>query len=337
MVCGCGLASTQLASLHYMESAREQSSSAVTLPSLPATPPPDADPPAAEPGRVGGALNIPQLIHQSWRDGGFPKTMFNWRWQAGLQALNPGWTLMRWTDNSSRQLIAEHYPWFLTTYDAYPSYIQRCDAARYFVVYHYGGVYADLDIECFQPFAPVLSGRRLVLSYKQGVNMSRGLVNAIFASEARHPFWQLVFEQLSERASQGAAAATHVEVIRSTGPGLLRSVVERLLAEGRLSELGITLLHSRIWHPIMPEQKRGRDPTPEAQALINASHCYHHFVSSWIEHDRDRHNGTATSRHAARALGQGTSVPVGQTFRVTNPWRSFDAPDPTSDEPRTIT
>ena len=98
---------------------------------------------------------IPRLIHQSWRDGGFPKDLFNWRWQQGLLDLNPGWTLMRWTDESSRELIAQHYSWFLPIYDAYPSYIQRCDASRYFIVHHLGGVYADLDIECSRPFAPV--------------------------------------------------------------------------------------------------------------------------------------------------------------------------------------
>ena len=30
---------------------------------------------------------------------------------------------------------------FLATYDAYPSYIQRCDAARYFIIYTHGGLY----------------------------------------------------------------------------------------------------------------------------------------------------------------------------------------------------
>jgi hypothetical protein len=158
--------------------------------------------------------------------------------QAGLVDLNPGWTLMRWTDASSRRLIATEYRWFLAAYDAYPSYIQarrwhrcrrrlraarrapaqparprirpcmrptcptasrtqptsslcrfaiapaqRSDAARYFIVYHYGGVYLDLDYECSRPFAPVLAGARAIFSFKVGTNASRGLANAIFATE----------------------------------------------------------------------------------------------------------------------------------------------------------
>ena len=49
--------------------------------------------------------------------------------------------------------------------------------------------------------------------------MSRGLVNAIFASEARHPFWEEVFALLVAKAADGARASTHVEVVKSTGPG----------------------------------------------------------------------------------------------------------------------
>ena len=68
----------------------------------------------------------------------------------------PGVEAREVTDATQRQLIADHFPWFLATYDGYPSYIQRRDAARYFIVYKHGGVYADLDYECTKPFAPVL-------------------------------------------------------------------------------------------------------------------------------------------------------------------------------------
>lgn len=267
---------------------------------------------------VGG---VPQILHQSWKDDGFPKTIFNWRWQQGILDLNPGWRLQKWTDNTSRALIAADYAWFLPAYDAYPSYIQRCDASRYFIAHRFGGVYADLDIECRRPFAPTLAGARVALSYKKGTNISAGLVNAIFASEARHPFWVTVFELLVERAAAGAAATTHVEVVRSTGPGLLREAVEKLQVRGQLDALGVRLLPSRVWHPTMPEQKRGRGDAVASQRLINASVCHHHFVSSWVQHDRERHNVTDQRR---RAASHSTTVPLGLAFRTSNEWRSFE-------------
>ena len=42
-----------------------------------------------------GDLTIPKLFHQCWRDSGFPKDMFNWRWQVCPEFLGKSWTLRR--------------------------------------------------------------------------------------------------------------------------------------------------------------------------------------------------------------------------------------------------
>jgi len=259
---------------------------------------------------------------------------------------------------------------------------QRSDAARYFIVYHYGGVYLDLDYECSRPFAPVLAGARAVFSFKVGTNMSRGVANAIFASEARHQIWPIVFDLLLDRAAIGASATSHVDVIRSTGPGLLRAAIEVLDAGGSytgqggapvprlehlgalggirethqrngrglalgadraakngpdmLNALGVRIMPSAVWHPLLPEQKRGRDASPQTLAQLAASYCVHHFVSSWVVHNKTRHASTDSARRAA--LGEpsvglspsvnlpsmaGTTVPIGQALRSSNTWRSF--------------
>ena len=49
-------------------------------------------------------------------------------------------------------MIKNHYPWFLDTYNNYKYKIQKIDAIRPFILYHYGGMYVDLDYECFKPF-----------------------------------------------------------------------------------------------------------------------------------------------------------------------------------------
>lgn len=41
--------------------------------------------------------------------------------------------------------VISSYSWFLSTWDNYPFAIERADAIRYFVVYHFGGLYIDLD------------------------------------------------------------------------------------------------------------------------------------------------------------------------------------------------
>ena len=86
------------------------------------------------------------------------------------------------------------------------------------------------------------------------------------------------------------------------------------------------MLDASVWHPILAEQKRGRDGSDATAAAIAGSHCYHHFVSSWMTHDKGKHsqteaqrNPTATARH-----GGGGPVPTGQGLRSSNPWKSYD-------------
>jgi mannosyltransferase OCH1-like enzyme len=45
--------------------------------------------------------------------------------------------------------LKKHFSDFIELFDAYPFKIQKIDAARYFILYHFGGVYMDLDIGCF--------------------------------------------------------------------------------------------------------------------------------------------------------------------------------------------
>lgn len=46
-----------------------------------------------------------------------------------------------WTDEMNRQLVVEHYPWFLDTYDNLPMGIMRADSCRILYMHHVGGVH----------------------------------------------------------------------------------------------------------------------------------------------------------------------------------------------------
>ncbi|KOO53165.1 glycosyltransferase family 32 protein, partial [Chrysochromulina tobinii] len=70
--------------------------------------------------------------------------------------MNPGYTLRLWTDANNERFIAQHYPWFLRYFRQYDKMIKRADAVRPFYLYHFGGVYADLDFACIRPFDALL-------------------------------------------------------------------------------------------------------------------------------------------------------------------------------------
>ncbi|PWN29874.1 hypothetical protein BDZ90DRAFT_230710 [Jaminaea rosea] len=152
---------------------------------------------------------IPRIIHQTWKSDVLPP-----KWQAvrdECAAMHPDYEYMLWTDATSRTFIAQHYPWFLPIFDAYPYAIQRADAIRYFVLHHYGGIYMDLDIGCRRRLDPLLRFE-VVLPVTRPVGVSNDL---IFAAK-QHPFMDQTIHNL---VTFNHRYLTHYPTVMfSTGP-----------------------------------------------------------------------------------------------------------------------
>jgi hypothetical protein len=54
-----------------------------------------------------------------------------------------------WKLSASLSLL-QNYPWFLPIWRQYEEIVMRGDALRYFIMDHFGGLYLDLDVECFR-------------------------------------------------------------------------------------------------------------------------------------------------------------------------------------------
>ena len=139
---------------------------------------------------------IPAILHQTWKSDAIPA-----RFQAYADSWkrhNPHWTVMFWSDRMLLEFVAEHYPDFLSMFCGYTRGVQRSDAARYMLLHHFGGVYADIDCECVAAFDPIMGETRVVLCKEPASHAAvqadfRGLpyllFNGTIASPPRHPFW----------------------------------------------------------------------------------------------------------------------------------------------------
>src|SRR4029079_14032868 len=84
-------------------------------------------------------------------------------WAESWRRCNPGWDYRLWTDQALLEFVSAHYPALLEVYRGYGENISRSDAARYMLLHHFGGVYADLDAVCLQAFEPLVAENRIVL------------------------------------------------------------------------------------------------------------------------------------------------------------------------------
>jgi mannosyltransferase OCH1-like enzyme len=53
--------------------------------------------------------------------------------------VHPGWQAFLWTDETAEKLVEEHFPEMADMWRGYRFPIQKIDALRYMVLYHYGG------------------------------------------------------------------------------------------------------------------------------------------------------------------------------------------------------
>ena len=144
---------------------------------------------------------IPKIIHQVWRDAKVPVNFK--RWIESWKINHPTYHYVLWTDKLMRKLVAERFPGYLKTYDAYNLTIERADAFRYFVLYEYGGIYADLDMESLKPLDKLLLSNDCILSQEPEAHshilyhFERPLpCNAFMMCRPRHPFFRYTIYNL---------------------------------------------------------------------------------------------------------------------------------------------
>ena len=107
-------------------------------------------------------------------------------------------------------------------YSKYTKHIQRVDVWRYFCLYKYGGIYADLDFECFYNFYDELDHEKVNVAESPHAP-GEPVQNALMASPANHPFWTYVFSDLEKQIVK----RDFIHVLFTTGPGLIYREIKR--------------------------------------------------------------------------------------------------------------
>lgn len=131
---------------------------------------------------------------------------------------NPSFGIRIWNQTEAHTFIETEYPWFLPTYDAYKHPIQRVDALKYFVMYHFGGVYMDLDVACRRPLEPLLQFPAWFPEASPfGVN------NDLMASIPRHSIFLEMTSALQRR--NRSLLFPYLTIFWSTGPQFASDVL----------------------------------------------------------------------------------------------------------------
>jgi mannosyltransferase OCH1-like enzyme len=177
-------------------------------------------------------LQTPKIIHQTWKNYDLPEN-YN-RWSKRCKKFHKDFKYILWSDEDNLNFIKKEYPWFLKTYNSYDKNIKRVDAVRYFYLYHYGGIYMDMDFECLKNLTPLLNNKA-IFGYQDKNN---SIANAFMISPPKHPLFKKIIYSLDKYKD--------LYVLDATGPGLLTKMINNYDGND-IKVLEMPLIYTHSW------------------------------------------------------------------------------------------
>jgi mannosyltransferase OCH1-like enzyme len=165
------------------------------------------------------ALKIPRVFHQVWV-GGSPLPAEYVGYQQTWLAQHPHWQLRLWTDDNMPEPLRRP-----EGAERLRSPGERCDFLRLEVVWRFGGVYIDTDLECHASIETLIEDADF---FTATIGSDR-VDSSFFGAVAGHPILDRALDQIPARTKHGFKKT-------KTGPRF----VGRVLAESRENVVRLT-------------------------------------------------------------------------------------------------
>jgi hypothetical protein len=224
---------------------------------------------------------IPLIIHQFWI--GKPMPNKYKKWQRKWHKMHPNWKLICWNN----ELISKFFPNGLYNQKLYDEaietkfYCMASDIVRYEVVYKFGGLYTDSDIEPFRKFDHLHCNYDFYCGLEPMENKIFVCNNGIYASKPGHPILHGIME--SGKAFESKDILMDYPGNWYLGCWYIGSSFHKQLVRNHLSVGPTALLRTILKYAnkfgnrdiVLPPELFGlRDP-------IDGSMCAHRYESTW--------------------------------------------------------
>ncbi|ARF09146.1 glycosyltransferase [Catovirus CTV1] len=233
---------------------------------------------------------IPKIIHQIWLQGenNIPKDYPNY--SESWKKLNPNFEYILWDQSNIENLIKKYFPDFLSKFNNYPKLVQKVDAAKYIILYVYGGVYVDMDLECLKNIDDLLNYQKIML-LKCDLNILTKLYfyhtsgtilqNCFAASVPKHNFWiHCVQLMMNQDIKQSYFELLEKYIFRTTGPKLITDAYYTYPSNNE-----IMLIDTSLFEPLSScEYDLYNCSRDDCRGKLVNSYAFHHFGAKHSTH-----------------------------------------------------
>ena len=198
---------------------------------------------------------------------------------------HPQWDHRLWDAYKIDAFLNKHYPLFIPEYSKFKYSVQGWDAIRYLLIYHYGGLYVDMDYESLEPIDKIIEncdcffGEEPEEHKPSDLNIYIG--NSLFGSRKHHPFIRLLVKMCFETPVNIIERDKIQYVLETTGP----LMVTRMYNDFSLKQ-DVTLLPAHLvspWSVTEAQFMLSGHYTSIMEEKLEKSCCVHYFFGSWLE------------------------------------------------------
>jgi mannosyltransferase OCH1-like enzyme len=223
---------------------------------------------------------IPKIIHQTWKTNHLPDNFE--KWSAEIKRLHPDWEYKLWTDEDNRDFIKENYSWFLDTYDNYDKNIKRVDAVRYFILYHYGGVYIDMDMTTLKNLDPIMEDGTAIFGYQlSDKNKDGSIANAFMACPPKHSLFKILIYNLFFKRNE--------DVLDATGPKYLTYTIRNYLGDDVIV-YEMPVIYTHEWDSKDPILQHCADNIEKCRLKYKDSYTMTFWTGTWTNNSKIQKN-----------------------------------------------
>lgn len=161
--------------------------------------------------RIQTSYTFPKIVHQMWQSATLPLGSDMTRWKTGCEEVNKDWEFRFLYDEDLKNFVQKEYPQYMSLFKILTG-VYMADMARILLVYHYGGLYLDVDFFCHRPFDCLIhqilanelshyKGKDLLVVSREPTmhehlfrKKDRVIIQDFFLATPKHPFFKWILD-----------------------------------------------------------------------------------------------------------------------------------------------
>ena len=189
-----------------------------------------------------------------------------------------------WTDDDNTKFVDEFYPQYKIYINALKKMIQKIDFLRCLYLYHFGGIYTDIDLLPLKNFDCFLKLNKIVLFFESDknaklFNLNKIISNSIMISPIKHPF---ILEYINTMCAN--SKLENQDPLYSTGPFCLNKVYDKYVNKEE-----VLLLRDIYTQPLTLSDINRK--SNEVQNMCKFSYGVHLYEGTWwIDNPSDKND-----------------------------------------------